>query len=439
MTRSNAIRWLALAPGLSLLANVGLASWLAVQRQRRAAPAVVNPAGDRPAELVPAPVRKAASDRVVTEGLPPGYRMILRGHPGSVSAIAIAPDNARLAIATNTGHLAVWDLRSRDLAWEVVVPGWGPNSGPIGLLAFSPSGEQISWEVDVAERSPGRNAFGIHIHNIRTGTGRTLRDDGSLRPLGDCRGLAFAPDGGTIALGFRNGVAILDVNDGTMRHLLRADKHFYFRGLSYGADGNRLLCWSAPSPVLFDARAGRPILDLKSKERHQGGACSTLISPGRDRIALSTTQNRVTLWDGTSGGELISIQEGAGSAISDGSCWATFSGDGQYLLTASRGEIGDPVFVRWRRAVDGTLIHRIAVVQPGGTVPDLYPRQFSPDGTLLALVGLKDGTRVIPQPDLGSISFSEGVVALYGTSQVLGEPADPTPVDRSAPPAGASR
>jgi hypothetical protein len=48
---------------------------------------------------------------------------------------------------------------------------------------------------------------------------------------------------------------------------------------------------------------------------------------------------------------------------------------------------------------------------------------------LLALVGVKDGMRVVPEPDMGSISFQEGIIAIHDSSPVLTEAAGPLPAD----------
>jgi hypothetical protein len=143
------------------------------------------------------------------------------------------------------------------------------------------------------------------------------------------------------------------------------------------------------------------------------------------RIATSLSTNAAKLWDARSGQEIVSIKGGLGSAISDGSCWVAFTKDSRSFLTASLDENGSRLFVRRRSAVDGKLMKNVEIVQPGGTRPYAYPRLFAADGTRLALVGRKDKNRLVPEPDMGSVSVREGVVAAYDTSQLLNDEASP--------------
>jgi WD40 repeat protein len=421
--RPRTARWVILLLGLSLLLNAGLVSLLVLRRQRPQAPLPAAEAGGRATDSIAPPGRKKAPSRVVTEGLPPGYKMIVRGLPGSISSICFAPDNSRLGVVTELGSLAVWNLDSQEIETEIALSGFAPESGPIRCLAFSPSSDRIAYVVN-DERGDQRS-FGIHILELGSGRMKTLRDDQAAQGLLYCMSLAFSPDGRTIAAGCTRGVALFDVATGNIWAALRPDKRVYFKNLNYSADGARLWCMTLPSMTCFDTRTDRILADWKPQSPQSTGNRIAVLSPDCGRIAQGSQENLVTLWDAGTGQEVASIKEGVGSGWMDRTCWVGYTSDGKALLTASPDSVSSPVFLRRRDPMDGKLINKVAIVQPGDGYPSVYPGGFSPDGRLLALVGLKDGTRVVPEPDMGSISFQEGVVAIYDTSPVLAEPAVP--------------
>jgi WD40 repeat protein len=424
LPRHGMTRWLILVLGISLLGNAGLVSLLVLRRERPQSSRPAAEAGGRVTDSVALPGRKKALSRVVTEGLPPGYRMIIRGLPGSISSICFAPDNSRLGVVTSLGSLVVWNLHSKEIETEIALSGFAPESEPIRWLAFSPSSDGIAYVVN-DERGDQRS-IGIHILELATGRMTTLRDDQAAQGLFRCMGLAFSPDGRTLAAGCTRGVALFDVVNGNIRATLRPDRRFYFKNLNYSADGARLWCMTLPAGLTgFDTRTGQIVADSKTKSPQFSARGRIVLSPDGRRIALGSQENQVTLWDARTGQEVVSIKEGVPSGWMDRTCWVGYTSDGRALLTASPDDVSSPVFLRRRDGMDGKLINKVAIVQPGDGYPSVYPGGFSPDGRLLALVGLEDGTRVVPEPDMGSISFQEGVFAIYDTSPVLAEPAVP--------------
>jgi WD40 repeat protein len=418
LPRPKKTHWLALLLGGSLLLNVALLSLATLRRDRQARLIDRQSIDERPGDVAAGSRTTRVSARAVTEDLPPGYRMILRGHAGSITALAFSADHLRLGVTTDRGYLTVWNLTTKEVVWESHRLGRDDGYGLVNdLLALSKAGDQLVYAV--SEVDPIRDSFTVHIRDLEAERETTLRGDKSALELGRCVGLALSPDRRTVATGGIKGVALFDVAGGDVRAILRAERRFYYRNLNYSENGTYLLARTLSSIALFDTRSGKIIADLRAKSPQHYGPCNVVLAPDAGRIATSFWSNEATLWDARTGQEIAPIKEGLGSAISDGRCWVAFTSDGQSILTASRDDDGSRILVRRRITADGSLVNKVEIVQPGGTCPYVYPRLFTADGTKLALVGLKDENRFVPEPDMGIVTGREGVVAIYDTSQLL--------------------
>jgi hypothetical protein len=287
----------------------------------------------------------------------------------------------------------------------------------IDTLAFSPHGDQLAYAV--REESTLRESFTLHVRDLRGARERTLREDAKTDELGGCSGLVFSPDGRIIAVGGHAGVALFKLEGEKVVAVLRAKRRMYYGRMSFSADGTTLLAATLPRAALFDLRSGRLTTDLEYGSPQHTALCHSALSADGQRIAMSWLDNSVRLFDARSGRALASIQEGLGSAFSQGSCWVAFSPDGASVLTASRDADGSRLFVRRRSAVDGGLLNKMELVQPRGTCPYIYPTLFATDASCLALVGIKQETRFVPEPGMGWVTVHEGVVAIYDSSGLL--------------------
>jgi WD40 repeat protein len=413
--------WLAVLLGVSLLVNIVLLAIVVSRPDRRSTLIDSSRATVGTADMVVASTKKQGSDRAVTEGLPLGYRMILRGHPGSINGLCFSADHSRLAVVSNLAYLTVWNLDSQEIDWETHVPGSDQGYGIIrGPIAFSKTSDRLAYLV--AGRAENGLTFIVHVRDLAAGQENEFRDDRVAMKLRLGMGIAFSPDGQTIAVGCLRGVALFDVLAGNVRGTLRAERRAYYRDLRFTEDGRYLMAASLPRAVVFDTRSGKTIVELKGQK--QDAWCCAALSPTAERIAAGSLQNAVALWDARTGQEVASIPEGLGSGFSRGECWVAFTSDGRTLLTASRGDLSR-IFIRRRDAVDGKLIRQVEIAQPGESCPHLYPGRFSPDGALLALNGHEDGTRITPEAHKGVVTVDEGVVAIYDTSHLFEEQTAP--------------
>ncbi len=413
--------WLVLFLGFSLLLNVALVLLVVLLRNQQPAPIAQHRGDDRPADPAEALKKAADSARFQTSGLPARYAMVLRGHPGSISAICFAPDCTRLALTTNRGYITVWNLSSAAIDWETEIRGLNQGRELLNALAFSPAGDQLAYAVDASPADSSRFgiSFTVQIRDLQTGRERTLRDDQAILDLGGCMSLAFSPDGQTVAVGGHKGVALFDSGGGPVRRILQARGRRFYTDVSFSPNGTQLLAATSPSVILFDVRSGRLTADLRVTSERRSGVCKAVLSPDAGRIAMSSSDNGVTLWDTSTSREITYIKEGLGTGWTHGSCWIEFTSDGKSIMTASRGDDLSRIFARRRNPTDGSLVSKLEITQPGEAFPYFYPRLFARDGTKLALIGVKTGNRHVPQPDMGFITVDEGVVAIYDTSQLF--------------------
>jgi hypothetical protein len=221
-----------------------------------------------------------------------------------------------------------------------------------------------------------------------------------------------------MAVGYRKGIALFDAEDGTLRAILRAKGHQYFRSLSYSMSGTCLLTVSTRGVALFDVFSGKIIADMKVASRDDHFPCDVALSPDSSRIATSFLSNEVALCDARPAQRCAPIKEGLGTGFSDGRCWIAFTSDGRSIVTASRSEDMSRVLVRRRNAYDGKLETQQEITQPGGRCPYLYPKLFSAMARELVLVGANNGTRFVPESNMGIVNVREGVIGIFDTSHL---------------------
>jgi WD40 repeat protein len=123
-----------------------------------------------------------------------------------------SPDGRRLAAADYNGGLTVWDLAARKVERTMVLPGGARE------LSFSPGGERLAvltqpkWEradySDTPDPADLPQPRVLVFDLARGGEPETL-----MCPHGYAGGLAFSPDGKTLAAGGAGGVHLFDLSD----------------------------------------------------------------------------------------------------------------------------------------------------------------------------------------------------------------------------------
>jgi hypothetical protein len=128
-------------------------------------------------------------------------------HEWPLNAFAMAPDGNTAAAADSKGHLYLWDVPSRSLRTSLQ---YGDDKHAVYALAFSPDSSAVAGIADDRPRLPQGEIAEVRIvfWNAVTGARQADLVAPSLRP----GGLAWSPDGKTLATAMEGSVLLWDVS-----------------------------------------------------------------------------------------------------------------------------------------------------------------------------------------------------------------------------------
>ena len=274
-------------------------------------------------------------DTVTRKRLAEGPLSVPDGH---VAGVAFSPGGKTLAagfvVLGGGGGVVLWDAASRRLLAEKPLP---VPEGPVAGVAFSPDGKTLA--VGFGRVADGVNGGGVTLWDAAA----RERLPGGLLPVpeGHVTGVAFSPDGGTLAAGV--GV--------------------------HGGSGVGLVLWNV------GARERLPRSLVSVPEVHFP---SVAFSPGGRTFAAGIVvrgYSGVMLWDATARNQPLPVPEGAVASVA--------ISPGDRTLAAGYGVLGGFFgggVVLWDVATRERLAEGPLAV-PGGDVAGVA---FSPDGTMLA-------------------------------------------------------
>ncbi len=194
-----------------------------------------------------------------------GEALVLRGHRGRVDAIALSPDESRIASAGEDRTVRIWDRRTG--ASLHVLRG---HAEPVAAVAFADHGASVvsaSWDDTVRVWSV---ASGELVRELRGHRDRV-------------RALAVAPDGRHVASGSNDdSIRVWDIVTGESVALEGHED--WLRTLAFSPDGALLLSSSNDHTArLWDVRRGR----LRAVHRADASVMQALFSPDGGRIAFA--------------------------------------------------------------------------------------------------------------------------------------------------------
>ena len=151
---------------------------------------------------------------------------MLDEHPDAIKAIALSPDNTKLATAGGDWVVRLWEVGTGKY-----INGLTGHTGAVNAIAFSPDGRILA-------------SAGTRLRLWDADTGELLNADNN--DLGSIDHLAFSPDGKTLASsdGWGHSVHLWDVGTSTIKKELK--KHdSKIRDIAFSPDGMRLVSVSA--------------------------------------------------------------------------------------------------------------------------------------------------------------------------------------------------
>jgi RNA polymerase sigma factor (sigma-70 family) len=285
--------------------------------------------------------------------------------------LAFAPDGKTVATDSNDGTPRLWDVATAKLLHPERL-GDGRN---VASIAFSPdaashllaiASDRVIHLWDAAHHRMVRKIAiaGEHDHSV---------GGGDRRPTG----LAFSPDGTSLAAGIRIAGAEIQlwrVGDGTLVRHFRSPRRTSVNSLYFSPDGKRLAAegFGGP-PVLFDAESGKELESFEKEfdlveEAFQGDSPMAFSPDGRTLAAIGGRQ-ALHFWDLTTGKDRLATPEAHLGVV----CALAFPADGRVLFSGS---------------TDRTVrIWDLATGRPTRTIPHdgwVWSLAVSTDGSFLA-------------------------------------------------------
>jgi WD40 repeat protein/DNA-binding SARP family transcriptional activator len=328
-----------------------------------------------------------------------------QGHEGDINDVAFSPDGSKLATAGDDGQLKIWDPTTGALLSRVSAGGevWGPSFSADGSLvagawvqrrsqgatvrvldltsngdvvsefrvpgaidtAVSPDGERIAvmsfWDIEgggVYDLETGEQAFRLRAFNCCT--------------FPDSRGVAWSPDGGTIATTNADTVRLWDASTGRLRSTLLGHTGPVF-GVAWSSDSTRLVSGGSDGTARVwdvDSKEAAELMALSAQET-QGGIVGVAFSRDGTRVMAGDAGiTAVKVWDVGPDGDA----EWANIAWARWGWMVEFTPDGRGVVLAAQRSVSiwDPHTGRRLRtlepATDGFWISSLDVSPDGGSI-----------------------------------------------------------------------
>ena len=311
-----------------------------------------------------------------------------------ITSLAWSPDNHTLAVGTGPGPIVLWDLATAQ-ATGVELTG---HAGSALGLAFSPDGSMLA---------SGGLDLTVRRWDPRSGEaiGEPMAWHDSL-----VSSVAFSPDGTLIASGSWD--QAVNMWGAATGELLLTDQHHtgLVTSVAFANDGTLVTGGTDGNAVLLDLREAPRIATGLTDAA--GGAFELTASPD-DRLLAASTDERLSLWDLTSGskvGDSVSIVDSDVAFAGDAS--GVFAQTAQGIELVTPDGTARPTSVDTTEALDVNLSSdgsRVVSIEPGGIVwTDLATgsrlhavasesatndaiETMTPDGSIVVTSDLDDG------------------------------------------------
>ena len=325
-------------------------------------PSVAAKVAEAPTPAQPAPAKKAPVASVLWQAsalAKPQFKPMAEPKPellwsssvepsAEVQSIAYSPDGKKLASASESGQIKLWNARSSELLRTLEGHTWHVNS-----VAFAPDGNTLA---------SGSYDSTIKLWDARSGAlVRTLEGHTSW-----VHSVAFAPDGNTLASGSYKTIKLWDAHSGELVRTLEGHTGSV-RSVAFAPDGKTLASGSGDNTIkLWDAHSGEL---LRTLEGHTSDVSSVAFAPDGKTLASGSGDNTIKLWDMRSGAQLHTL-EGHTRWVNS----VAFAPDGSTLASSSE----DKTIKLWD-VLSGELVRTLE-----GHTKYVRSVAFAPDGNTLA-------------------------------------------------------
>lgn len=285
----------------------------------------------------------------------------LSGHTGWIRSLAFAPSGTLLASGSTDQTVRIWDAATGQLVATL-----SGHTGFIGGVTFSP---------DSATLASASRDGSVRLWDVASGresSGFSFRT--AIDPATNLRywatGVAFSPDGKTLAVGSTEGVVyLIDAATGQLIHQLRGHTNWIvIRGLAFSPDGKTLYSAGLDATVrVWNVERGvqTDMLDV-----HRLDIFGIAISPNGERLAsVSDQEGRVIVWDLTQRRPDMNLRIGLGLVTS-----LVFSPDSEVL-----GAVGYNGIIQLR------LLANDQTRQFAGSATSVQSLAFLPNGRLATI------------------------------------------------------
>lgn len=285
----------------------------------------------------------------------------LTGHTGWIRSLAFAPNGTTLASGSTDQTVRLWDAATGELLFTLT-----GHAGFIGGVAFSPDGTTLA--------SAGRDGS-VRMWDVASGNevgGFSFLTE--LDPATNLRywstGVAFSPDGATLAVGATDGIVYLaDARTGQLIRQFRGHTSWIvIRGLAFSPDGATLYSSGLDATIrAWDVASG---VELNNFNIHRLDIFSIAMNPAGSRLAsVSDQEGRLIVWDLTQQRADSSLRIGLGLVTS-----LVYSPDSAVL-----GSVGYNGMIQLR------LLSNNLGRQLAGSANSVQSLAFLPNGRLAAI------------------------------------------------------
>jgi eukaryotic-like serine/threonine-protein kinase len=231
------------------------------------------------------------------------------GHTGFVHCVAFSPAGALAASGSLDGTVKLWPAATPDS--QVT---FRSSAGWVGTVAFAPDGRRVA----------SAHNGNVRIWDPRTGE-EHRRVSGPPGLLGHI-GLAFSPDGNSLAASGRDGAINLWETTSWARHQVLAGQGKPVQDADFSPDGKFLATAGEDGSLrLWDVAKGAIVWSVAAHDR---GANAVVFAPGGRRLATAGNDQKARVWDTATGSELA-VFEGHATGVQD----LAYSPDGRAIAS----------------------------------------------------------------------------------------------------------